>query len=82
MAARILESLTFINILVKLCIYPYIINHVMCIALFGKQEYLESSQESQITSKKIYSVGPLNYERWLLHLPAAMTVLSCSYFMA
>ena len=27
-------------------IYPYITNHVMCIALFGKQESLESSQES------------------------------------
>ena len=42
MVAKILESgiLTFINILVKLCIYPYIVN------LFGIQESLESSQES------------------------------------
>ena len=38
--------LTFINILVKLCIYPYIVNHVIWIALFGIQESLESSQES------------------------------------
>ena len=74
MAAKILESgiLTFINILVKLCIYPYIVNHVIWIALFGIQESLESSQESwnqarnlgilprfRITSKKIHSVGPL-----------------------
>ena len=45
MVAKILESgiLTFINILVKLCIYPY---HVIWIALFGIQESLESSQES------------------------------------
>ena len=44
----ILESgiFTFINILVKLRIYPFITNHVICIALFGKQESLESSQES------------------------------------
>ena len=35
--------LTFINTFVKLCIYPYSINHVVCIALFGKQESLESS---------------------------------------
>ena len=33
--------LTFINILVKLCIYPYIVNHVIWIALFGIQESLE-----------------------------------------
>ena len=48
MVAKILESgiLTFINILVKLCIYPYIVNHVIWIALFGIQESLESSQES------------------------------------
>ena len=48
MVAKILESgiLTFSNILVKLCIYPYIVNHVIWIALFGIQEYLESSQES------------------------------------
>ena len=48
MAAKILESgiLTCINILVKLCIYPYIVNHVMWIALFGIQESLESGQES------------------------------------
>ena len=74
MVAKILESgiLTFINILVKLCIYPYIVNHVIWIALFGIQESLESSQESwnqarnlgilprfRITSKKIHSVGPL-----------------------
>ena len=74
MAAKILESgiLTFINILVKFCIYPYIVNHVIWIALFGIQESLESSQESwsqvrnlgilprfRITSKKIHSVGPL-----------------------
>ena len=45
---------------------------MICIALFGKQESLESSQESwnlarnlgilprfRITSKKIHSVGPL-----------------------
>ena len=37
--SRILPGiLTFINILVKLCIYPYITNHVICIALFGEQE--------------------------------------------
>ena len=48
MVAKILESgiLTFINILVELCIYPYIVNHVIRIALFGIQESLESSQES------------------------------------
>ena len=48
MAAKILESgiLTFMNILVKLCIYPYIVNHVIWIALFCIQESLESSQES------------------------------------
>ena len=48
MVAKILESgiLTFINILVKLCIYPYIVSHVTWIALFGIQESLESSQES------------------------------------
>ena len=48
MVAKILESgiSTFINILVKLCIYPYIVNHVIWIALFGIQESLESSQES------------------------------------
>ena len=50
MAAKILESgiwnLNFHNILVKLCIYPYIVNHVIWIALFGIQESLESSQES------------------------------------
>ena len=48
MAAKILESgiLTFSNILVKFCIYPYIVNHVIWIALFGIQESLESSQES------------------------------------
>ena len=48
MVAKILESgiLTFINILVKLCIYLYIINHMIWIALFGIQESLESSQES------------------------------------
>ena len=77
MVAKILESgiLTFINILVKLCIYPYIVNHVIWIALFGIQESLESSQESwnqarnlgilprfRITSKKIHSVGPLAFE--------------------
>ena len=39
-------NLNFINILVKLCIYPYIVNHVIWIALFGIQESLESSQES------------------------------------
>ena len=43
--------LTFINILVKLCIYPYSINHVVCIALFGKQESLESSQEFRNLAK-------------------------------
>ena len=74
MVVKILESgiLTFINILVKLCIYPYIVNHMIWIALFGIQESLESSQESwnqarnlgilprfRITSKKIHSVGPL-----------------------
>ena len=54
MAAKILESgilTTFINILVKLCIYPYIVNHVMWIALFGIQESLESSQESRNPAK-------------------------------
>ena len=30
-----------IYILVKLCIYPYIINHVIWIILFGKQESLD-----------------------------------------
>ena len=42
-----LESgiLSFINILVKLCIYPFIFNHMIWIALFGIQESLESSQE-------------------------------------
>ena len=30
--------LTFSNILVKFCIYPYIVNHVIWIALFGIQE--------------------------------------------
>ena len=53
MVAKILESgiLTFINILVKLCIYPYIVNHVIWIALFGIQESLESSQESRNPAK-------------------------------
>ena len=85
MAAKNLESgiLTFINILVKLCIYPYIVNHVIWIALFGIQESLELSQESwnqarnlgilprfRITSKKIHSVGPL-----------ADTILQCIYLL-
>ena len=54
MAAKILESgiLTFINILVKLCIYSYIIDHVICIALFGKQE----SRNPAKIQKKIRSV--------------------------
>ena len=49
--------LTFVNILVKLCIYPYIVNHVIWIALFGtgifriKSGILESSQESRIPAK-------------------------------
>ena len=48
--------LTFINILAKFCIYSYIINHVICIALFGKQESLESgswnpSKESRNPAK-------------------------------
>ena len=53
MAAKILESgiLTFINILVKLCIYLYIVNHVIRIALYGIQESLESSQESRNPAK-------------------------------
>ena len=53
MVAKILESgiLTFINILVKFCIYPYIVNHVIWIALFGIQESLESSQESRNPAK-------------------------------
>ena len=76
MAAKILESgiLTFINIVVKFCIYPYIVNHVIWIALFGVQESLESSQESWNQARnlgilprfqkipnheKIHSVGPL-----------------------
>ena len=85
MAAKNLESgiLTFINILVKLCIYPYIVNHVIWIALFGIQESLELSQESwnqarnlgilprfRITSKKIHSVGPLTD-----------TILQCIYLL-
>ena len=35
-----------LKFLVKLCNSPYIINHVTCISKFGKQESLESSQES------------------------------------
>ena len=85
MAAKNLESgiLTFINILVKLCIYPYIVNHVIWIALFGIQESLELNQESwnqarnlgilprfRITSKKIHNVGPL-----------ADTILQCIYLL-
>ena len=73
MVAKILESgiLTFINILEKLCIYPYIVNHVIWTALFGIQKSLESSQESwnqarnlgilprfRITSKKIQCRAP------------------------
>ena len=55
MVAKILESgiLTFINILVKLCIYPDIVNHVTWIALFGIQESLESSQESWNQAKNL-----------------------------
>ena len=48
MAGKISESgiWNFINILVKLCNSPYIINHVTRFSKFGKQESLESSQES------------------------------------
>ena len=55
MVAKILKSgiLTFINILVKLCIYPYIVNHVTWIALFGIEESLESSQESWNQAKNL-----------------------------
>ena len=57
MVAKILESgiLTFINILVKRCIYPYIVNHVIWIALFGIQESLESSQESLESSQESWN---------------------------
>ena len=54
MVAKILV-LTFINILVKLCIYPYIVNHVIWIALFGIQESLESSQESLESSQESWN---------------------------
>ena len=88
MVAKILISgiLTFINILVKLFIYPYIVNHVIWTALFGIQESLESSQESwnqarnlgilprfRITSKKIHSVGPLASQPLLICLLKPLT---------
>ena len=43
MTAKVLESL---SVLIKFCT-PYISNHMICIALFGKHESLKSSWESR-----------------------------------
>ena len=49
MAVKILESgiKAFANILIKVYIYPYSVNHVIGIAWFGKQESEELIQESR-----------------------------------